>query len=138
MSTNIMYACFGGEHDDHSVVVGIENVDGEPVVRVIARAFGFRPGSVTVTVPLTEYGVPKTWEAELTSRNRLAGRARNDKAWKAAVDYLEANRYAVKDFICYRMEIVRVFEFSETDEFGCDDEEATQVEPLELNGYERS
>ena len=129
MSTNIAFAAFGGEHDGHSVVIGIENVDGAAVVRVIARGFGFRPGSVTAVVPLAEYGAPMTWEAQMTSRNRLAGRTRNDKAWKAAVDYLDANRYAVKDFIRYRMEISPAFPYSE---------EATKVEPLELNGYERS
>ena len=135
MSTNITYACFGGEHDDHSVVVGIENDD---YVTVIARGFGFFPASVKVTVPLTPWGTPKTWEAEMTAQNRLARRARNDEAWKAAIEFLEANRFAIKDFACYRMGIVRVSEFGETDEFGRDDEEATTVEPLELNGYERS
>lgn len=136
MSTNITYACFGGEHDDHSVVVGIENDDH---ITVIARGFGFFPASVKVTVPLTPWGTPKTWEAEMTAQNRLARRARNDKAWKAAIEFLEANRFAIKDFACYRMGIVRVSEFGETDQFGCDDdEEATTVEPLELNGYERS
>ena len=129
MSTNIAFAAFGGEHDGHSVVVGIDNVDGAAVVHVFARGFGFRPASVIATVPLTEWGTPKTWEATMVVKNRLARRAHNDKAWKAAVDYLEANRYAVKDFIRYRMEI----------QPGCPHlEEATKVEQLELNGYERS
>lgn len=136
MSTNITHAVFGGEHDGHSVVVGIESDDH---VTVIARGFGFFPASVMATVPLDPWGTPKTWEAEMTTLNRLARRARNDKAWAAAIEYLEANRFAVKDFACYRMGIVRVYEFAETDEFGYDDdEEATTVEPLELNGYERS
>ncbi len=100
MSTNITHAIFGGEHDNHSVVIGIESSD---CVTVIARGFGFFPASVKATVPLTEWGTPKTWEAEMATQNRLARRARNDKAWQVALEYLEANRYAVKDFIAYRM-----------------------------------
>lgn len=99
MNAPISHVIFGGDFDGHCVVVGIENVGGEFDVTVISRRAGFLGATVTIAVPADRDGDVRPWEAQLITRTRAHGRARCDRAWAVAINYLEANRDIVKDLV---------------------------------------